>query len=137
MALDAGKGLLPTLAAELLTDRDEIWAHATGLACAIGHVFPIWHGFRGGKGTATSIGVLLAVIPVVGAAAAAVFFALRALTGRASVGSLLATLAAAVLALALYGPDRSGLLAVAILVLVWIRHGKNLGLLLRGEEPPS
>ncbi|MEM1032626.1 MAG: glycerol-3-phosphate acyltransferase [Myxococcota bacterium] len=93
LVLDALKGAVPvgiavwTAGAGLTSP---LGVTAAGLAAVVGHCFPVWLAFRGGKGVATSLGVFLVIDPVAAAASAVVFFATYALTRTASVGSLVA-----------------------------------------------
>ena len=105
-----------------------------GLAAVLGHDFPVWLRFRGGKGVATSLGVLLAAAWPVGGLAC-LTWAVAALVFRySSVAALLALAAAPVYAYGLVG-DRLTALAAALAVLAVVRHRSNLGRLVRGEEP--
>jgi glycerol-3-phosphate acyltransferase PlsY len=137
MALDALKGFLPALGARLWLGPGDPWTAAAAVATALGHVLPIWHRFRGGKGAATAAGAMLAVLPPAGLAALVAFFGLKKLTRRASVGSLGGAMVGALVALALGPGPWPVAMAVALLALVVLRHWDNLGRLLRGQEPPS
>ncbi len=81
--------------------------------------------------------MLLGVVPVAGAVAVLVFFTMRAITQRASVGSLTGALTGAVVTIALEGRSWPAAMAAALFALVLVRHTGNIGRLLRGEEPPS
>jgi len=114
-----------------------------GLTAVAGHLFPIYLGFRGGKGVATAGGVVFAISPIAGAVAAAVWLAVFAVTRYVSLGSVVAAVALPVAhyfsapASGWKGADnwiRFGLLA-AMSVAVILRHRENLGRLRRGEEP--
>ena len=111
---------------------------AAGLAAVAGHVWPVFARFRGGKGVATSAGVVLAIAPPALAGAALIFALVVALTRKVSPGSVAA---AAALPLLLYatGPADPPWLGVGLgsmlFVLVLFTHRKNLGKLRRGEEP--
>lgn len=138
LLLDAAKGALPALVARAVLGPDDGWAAATGAAAVLGHCFPIWHGFRGGKGAATAAGVLLALVPPAGLAAAGTYVALKKLSGRASVGSIGGALVGAGCTLALLGPaSPRALMAGTLLGIVLVRHRDNLVRLARGQEPPS
>ena len=138
LLLDALKGLVPTLGAHLLLGRTDPFTAATGFAASFGHCYPIWYRFKGGKAAATSAGVLLAVAPWAGAAAAVSYLLMKKLTKRASVGSLTASAIAVPIVGVLDGAESPPfLLAVALLVLIVWRHRENIGRLARGEEPPS
>lgn len=138
MALDVLKGFVPTLAAVLLLGPEDPWTAATGVAAVVGHVLPVWHGLRGGKGAATAAGALLAAVPLAGAAAALAFVAIKKLTRRASAGSLTGAAVGCAATLALLGPRHPATyMAVGILAIIIVRHADNIGRLLRGTEPPG
>ncbi len=132
LLLVALKGLLPAAVAG--RTLAEPWAPAAcGVAAVIGHCYPIWLRFRGGKGVATGFGVALALAPLSAACGAAVWVLLYKLVRISSVGSL-AGVATALLVAAATGPlwSIAGLAAIAGIVLV--RHRANLKRLLRHEE---
>jgi glycerol-3-phosphate acyltransferase PlsY len=138
LVLDAAKGALPSAAARWILGDEDAWVAATGVAAALGHCFPIWHRFRGGKGAATAAGVLLATTPIAGLFAIATYLGAKKITQRTSVGSLLGALVGAVIVLGLEGWGAPlSQMALAIAGLVWLRHADNLVRLARGEEPPS
>ena len=136
--LDAAKGAIPVVAAAALLGvpgEPGPWAAAAGLAAFLGHVFPPWLRFRGGKGVATAFGVFLALSPWAALAALAVFVASYAGTRIVSVSSLAGAAACAATAAALHGYRSSATwTALAILAVVVIRHRTNMQRLLRGEE---
>jgi glycerol-3-phosphate acyltransferase PlsY len=132
LLLDAAKGAASVgIAMRIGGSEAALWA---GLGAVVGHLFPVWLGFKGGKGVATSYGVLFAVAWPVGLAAGAVWLIVAGVARRSSVAALsafaLAPLFAAILA-------NSGVvkLALAIAVLVFIRHHANISRLLAGTEP--
>ena len=129
---DGGKGAAAVLLAGWA------WGPATaawaGLAAVLGHLFPVWLRFRGGKGVATGLGVLLAAAPLAGAVACAVWLAMAKLGRRSSLAGLAAFAAAPVAAWAVYGAGR-GWLALAVAALVFARHHANIRRLLAGTEP--
>lgn len=137
LILDGGKGAAATLLAAALWGGPpgENWAAVLAAGGAmLGHAFPVWLGFKGGKGVATAIGVLLALAWPVGLFAMLTWLA-TALTFRISSLSALTALAlAALFAWGWAGPG-IGAVAVLIAVLVFIRHHENIGRLLRGVEP--
>ena len=134
LVLDILKGFAPVALARWAFDLPWPWITAVGLAAAVGHVFPIWYGFRGGKGAATSGGVLLAALPPIGALTLLTFVVVKKWTRLASVGSLSAATVGAALTLVLDGGEWPVLLATGLWFLVVLRHWGNLIRLLRGEE---
>lgn len=137
LGLDGLKGLVPTLAARLALGAEDPIVAATGMATALGHCYPIWHGFRGGKGAATAAGALLATTPWAGLVAAGTFYVLKKTSRRASVGSLGGAVTGTATAWLVAGPGWRSALAVGLLGLVVVRHRANIVRLLRGEEPPT
>lgn len=135
LLLDALKGAGPTLAARLVLGADSPFTCATGVAAVVGHVWPIWHGFRGGKGAATGVGSLLAASPLGGVAAFVTYLVAKARTRRASVGSLGGSCVGLVVVLFVEGASWPSAMAALITLLVWVRHAANLRRLWRGEEP--
>jgi glycerol-3-phosphate acyltransferase PlsY len=99
----------------------------------LGHLFPVWLGFRGGKGVATYLGVLLGLFWPAAAVFAAVWLLVAALTRYSSLAALVAS-AAAVLTLAVADQLRLAVLFVFLTVLLYVRHAANIGRLMRGEE---
>jgi glycerol-3-phosphate acyltransferase PlsY len=138
LALDAAKGALPVLGARLAFGADDPWTAAVGTAAVVGHCFPVWHGFDGGKGAATAAGALLASSPAAGVAAAATYIAVKKLTGRASAGSIAGSFVGAGATLALHGPRSPRTwMAGALLALIVVRHSENIERLLAGAERPA
>jgi acyl phosphate:glycerol-3-phosphate acyltransferase len=110
------------------------WALLAGLAAVIGHCYPIFHRFKGGKGVATAGGVMLWVVPLVAIGSAVLWAAIVKLTKTASIGSLV--LALITLPLALWrGVEGLALLwlGIMILLVVW-RHRGNIGRMIKGSE---
>lgn len=135
LALDLGKGLVPVLAAlALLGPTRPIIVAGAGLAAILGHLYSPFLGFKGGKGVATALGVLLALTPLAVIPALIVFVAVTAKWGYVSAGSLSAALVAPAAAFLLgYAPAYWGL-GLCIAALVFLRHRENLGRLVRGQE---
>lgn len=137
---DGGKGAVAVLLAWLAT-RDgtvEQQAVLTSLAAGaafLGHLFPVWLGFRGGKGVATFFGTLLAAAWPVGLAAAAAWLITAFLFRISSLAALVAVALAPALALALGRPKPIALLALFMALLVYVRHIENIRRLLKGQEP--
>jgi len=131
---DALKGAVPAAVGLALSGRT--LALAAGAAAVVGHCFPPQRRLRGGRGVATSAGVVAVVDPVVAAVTAVLWFLLVRLSRRASLGSLAAAVAAPLTA-ALLGRDTSEAVVLALLaVLVVFRHAPNIGRLARGREGP-
>ncbi|HEX6182982.1 MAG TPA: glycerol-3-phosphate 1-O-acyltransferase PlsY [Pyrinomonadaceae bacterium] len=142
LLLDALKGMAAVLVARaVLGAGSEWWVCAAAVTAVLGHVFPVWLRFRGGKGVATGLGVFLVLAPVATLLALAVFVAVVWLWRFVSLGSITA---AAVLPLAVWAlsyvgfSDRAAppVLAVAVTgaALIVYMHRANIGRLFRGEE---
>lgn len=110
------------------------WAFAAGLAAVVGHCYPVFHKFRGGKGVATASGVLLFTIPLVAAIDAVIWTVLAKLTKTASISSLMVM--AATIPLALWqGIEVNALMwLLAIIALIVWRHRGNIQRMVRGDE---
>jgi len=133
MMLDAVKGTLAVLVAQRLTNGVAAPV-AAGLASMIGHVYPVWLRFRGGKGVATAAGAFAVLTPVAAAVAAGVFLLTVALTRFISVGSMLAALTLAGWAIASDAPTVVGIGAAIGAALVLIGHRTNVSRLVAGTE---
>ena len=132
LLLDGVKGAAGVLAGLLLVGPDG--AFAGGLAAVLGHLFPVWLAFKGGKGVATGFGVLFAAAWPAGLAAGAIWLAVARLSRISSAGALSAFAAAPLLAWAAAGPE-VGLLILLIAALIFARHHQNIRRLLAGTEP--
>jgi acyl phosphate:glycerol-3-phosphate acyltransferase len=132
LLLDAGKGAAAVLIARALAGHDAaLWG---GLGAVLGHMFPVWLRFRGGKGVATAYGVLIAAAWPVGLAAGAAWLIAAALLRWSSLAGLISFALAPLLAWALAGPGVVEL-TLAIAVLIYARHHANIRRLLAGTEP--
>jgi len=133
LAGDAAKGWAAVLVAGALDASTEMLA-LVGLAAFLGHVFPVWLGFRGGKGVATAAGVLIALDWRLGLAVIAVWLVVVVASRYSSLAAIVAAIAAPITAWVLdgIGPVLYSVVAMAVLLLE--RHRPNMGKLLRGEE---
>ncbi len=134
LVLDAGKGAAAVLLVRYLFDNEALTAIAGGSAF-IGHLFPVWLGFKGGKGVATFFGVLLALAWPTGLIVAAVWIGVFALSRISSLSALVAAATAPFVGLALGLHSPSIILIAAMATLIFFRHQENIGRLFRGQEP--
>ncbi|MDE0304344.1 MAG: glycerol-3-phosphate 1-O-acyltransferase PlsY [Albidovulum sp.] len=132
LILDAGKGAAAVAVCYAAFGGDA--AQLAGLAAFLGHLFPAWHSFKGGKGVATFLGVLLALHPATGIALCLSWLAAALAFRISSVSALAASISSPLWIWILGRPDAVALCAV-LAVLVWIRHAPNLKRLAAGEEP--
>ncbi len=107
-----------------------------GLAAVLGHIFPLWADFRGGKGVATLFGMILAIQPLVALYCVGVFVLCLYLTRFVSLSSILASIAFAVLILFIFNEQEPlyRAFAIAVALLVILTHQKNISRMLRGSE---
>jgi glycerol-3-phosphate acyltransferase PlsY len=133
MLLDAAKGALAVVVARLLTD-DAVIVMIAGLAAIIGHVYPPWLRFRGGKGVAASAGVFVVLAPLATAIAALAFVGTIAATRFISAGSIAGALVLPVAAVAGDAPAPVVVGTVLAAVIVLVRHRDNLSRLVAGTE---
>jgi glycerol-3-phosphate acyltransferase PlsY len=133
LVFDALKGLLPVLAAERFAVGPAWLPAACALSAVAGHCFPVWLGFRGGKGVATGLGVSAALAPWAALAGAAVWLVLYKLWRISSVGSLAGV--AVSLAVAAFTAPREALFGLAaVSALIVVRHAPNIRRLLARTE---
>lgn len=131
---DIAKGAAAVLLMRFVT-ADPSWAAAAGFAAILGHVFPVFYGFRGGKGVATAVGAFLALAPLALLVCLAVFVAVVAVTRYVSLASLVSmTLLPAVAGLLFHEPRAVVTAGSATALLVLFKHLANLRRLARGEE---
>jgi acyl phosphate:glycerol-3-phosphate acyltransferase len=132
LLLDAAKGAVPLLLARAYVDEPA--AQIAGLGAFLGHLFPVWLKFRGGKGVATFLGVVLALAWPVGLIACATWL-LVAFTARISSLSALVAAAMTPVWLWLLGPREAAWLGAVLAALVLVRHHTNIRRLIAGTEP--
>ena len=134
-ALDFGKGLGAVVLASRLAGGDPRWVAAAAVAAIAGHIFPLWLGFRGGKGVATGVGVFLALAPIPMGLALVIFAALVAAFRYISLGSIVAAAAFPLLFYAVDQPPASLLAGSAgAAALVVASHHANIRRLISGSE---
>lgn len=134
---DLLKGILPMLlAAGLLGDQPETggWVMLCGGAAFLGHCFPVYLQFRGGKGVATALGIHLYLAPLPTLAGVALFAVTVRLSGYVSLGSLTAAAALPLMIWLAGGDPKLTGLSALIGAVIWLKHHENIGRLLRGEE---
>lgn len=131
LLLDALKGTAAVLVANAL------WGYESSLVAGffafLGHLFPVWLGFKGGKGVAVYIGVLLGAAPLMMLAFALIWLATAFITRYSSLSALLAMLVIPV-ALWILGPEKTALLVTVLSAISWWKHRENISRLLAGTE---
>lgn len=132
LILDAAKGAVAVLIARATLGEDA--AQLAGLAAFLGHLFPIWLGFKGGKGVATFLGTLIALSPPVGLACCAVWAVTAAAFRISSLAALMAAASSGIWLL-IFAQGRMILVVFVMMVLVYLRHGANIARLKAGTEP--
>ncbi len=134
LLLDALKGALPVVAARWLLPGEPLWHDAVGLAAFFGHVFPVWLKFKGGKGVATALGVLVVLLPWAALAGFVVWAAILAIFRVSSVGSLAGAVVAVAVGFVVHRPIEYPAVAVVFLVLMLFTHRSNLKRLINRQE---
>ncbi|WP_109697292.1 glycerol-3-phosphate 1-O-acyltransferase PlsY [Chitinophaga deserti] len=141
MLVDMLKGVLAVRLAYLIPTYDSLEQMINlqvglGLAAVVGHIFPIWAGFRGGKGIATLFGMVLAIQPLVALCCVGVFLMILFLTRYVSLSSILASIAFPVLILFIFREQEIyyRIFAIAVAVMVVLTHQKNIVRLISGNE---
>lgn len=142
MVIDMLKGLLAVKLAFLIpfyVDNETArtgFQIGLGLAAVVGHIFPIWADFRGGKGVATLFGLVLGISPVSALCSVGVFLLVLYLTRFVSLSSILASIAFPIFIVVVFNFDNHAyrVFAIAVALLVILTHQKNIGRLLKGCE---
>lgn len=141
LLLDLAKGLVPVLLARALLEQPALWPDSAmgpvplaAIGAVLGHCFPVWLGFRGGKGVATNAGVSFGLAWPIGLAYALVWIAVAYVSRISSLAGMAAVVAAAVAGAALGYADYVPALALIAALVLWL-HRANIARLARGEEP--
>ncbi len=140
LLLDTAKGAAAVWLAARFTQENAVWMMLAALAALVGHCFPVWLKFKGGKGVATALGVFLALCPLAALAALLLFALVVACWRYVSLGSISAAAAMPLLMYYLWAPHHAPPLIIALgslaaSLLVVYKHGANIQRLVRGEEP--
>lgn len=140
LLLDTAKGAAAVWLAARFTHESAVWMMLAALAALVGHCFPVWLKFKGGKGVATALGVFLALCPLAALIALLLFALVVACWRYVSLGSISAAAAMPLLMYFLWAPHHApppiialGSLAASLLVVY--KHGANIQRLMQGEEP--
>lgn len=131
--LDGAKGAVAVLLGGATMGLSGVFV--AGLGAILGHLFPVWLGFKGGKGVATALGVLIAASPLVGLAACATWAVTFYLSRMSSASALVAFIAAPLVAAVTVRPLPVSILALVAAILVFVRHEGNIRRLIAGTEP--
>lgn len=132
LVFDAGKGAVAVLLANYFFGGTA--AQIAGLFAFLGHLYPVWLKFKGGKGVAVFLGILLAINFMAGLAACLTWL-VAALIGRFSSASALVASASAPLWLYLIDAKSVALMAIVLAALIWIKHKENIIRIIQGTEP--
>ncbi|MBI1342684.1 MAG: glycerol-3-phosphate 1-O-acyltransferase PlsY [Terrimonas sp.] len=142
MIVDMMKGIAAVKLSLLLPyyfDHDTLLTNlqvGLGLAAVIGHIYPIWAEFKGGKGVATIFGLVLGISPVTAVCCVGVFLLVLYLTRFVSLSSILASVSFPVFILVIFNVENDfyRIFAIAVSLMVLVTHQKNIGRLLKGSE---
>ncbi|MBE7566383.1 glycerol-3-phosphate 1-O-acyltransferase PlsY [Acidithiobacillus thiooxidans] len=132
---DLIKGVIPVVVARWLGAEGWILA-AVALATFLGHLYPVYFGFRGGKGVATAMGILLAMMPLLGLSVLGVWIVVFAVMRVSSLAALLAATSAIPLVFAWSASSSMHALIIVLVILILWRHRSNIQRLLDGRETP-
>src|SRR6056297_2180491 len=132
LLLDGGKGAVAVLLARAITGEDA--AQLAGLLAFLGHCYPVWLGFKGGKGVATFLGLMLALAWPVGALCCLAWLATAAMSRISSLSAIVAA-ASSTFWVVFFGPGEIFLLSALLTLLVFWRHRENIARLKTGTEP--
>jgi glycerol-3-phosphate acyltransferase PlsY len=132
--LDAGKGAAATALAGRLAPGEDLLAPLAAVLAVVGHMYPVWLRFEGGKGVATGLGAFAPLAPGAALGAVLAFGASAAITRLVSVGSIVGSLTLVALAFSRQGLSPVVLASAATATLVVLRHRSNLGRIVGGTE---
>lgn len=132
--LDMLKGLLPVLYITFQTDSNRMVLYLSGVAAILGHMYPLWLKFRGGKGVATSLGVFLALVPRTVVIGVLVFAVVVGIWRMVSLGSIVSAVLVPVLCFLYEGDIVLGTVAAVLGLLIIFRHRENLRRIVSGRE---
>lgn len=133
LLLDSGKGAIAVLIAAHFVDFNA--AMIAGFAALVGHCYPVWLKFKGGKGVATTLGTLIALVPLLGGIACLIWLVMALIFRVSSLAALTAIGMMPIVAHYLYSDANLSGLCAAIAALVYIKHRENIKRLFKGEEP--
>ncbi|MGC6453618.1 MAG: glycerol-3-phosphate 1-O-acyltransferase PlsY [Candidatus Puniceispirillaceae bacterium] len=133
LVLDGGKGAAMVIVTQMLTG-DPKMAAISGMMAVVGHCFPVWLRFRGGKGVATCVATFAAFNIQLGVVFVALWLGTAAIFRYSSLAALVATLGCSIAAVWLELPEPVIIAVIAMSGLSWVRHHENIGRLLTGKE---
>lgn len=137
LLLDIAKGFFPMFAVAAFmpeTEQKYLAVALCGAATVLGHMYPVYLGFKGGKGVATALGIYLFLAPVGVIFCLVVFAAAVALSGFVSMGSLLGSLAVIPVLWFMDEPQWKLMLALFVVAMIWLKHHQNISRLIQGTE---
>ena len=130
LILDGGKGALAVILARIISEDAAITA---SICVIVGHIYPVWMKFNGGKGVATFIGVILALNFVAGVLVCSVWLIIALAFRYSSLAALISSISALLWVLFFYG-DKALIVTLIMIILIWLRHKKNIKRLIEGSE---
>jgi glycerol-3-phosphate acyltransferase PlsY len=133
LILDSGKGAIAVLITLMLFDFNA--AMFAGFGALLGHLYPVWLKFKGGKGVATTLGTLIALTPLVGLATCGTWLLMALIFRISSLSALIAVGLSPLMAYFLQDNQNLPYVCAAIAALVWFKHKENIQRIMKGEEP--
>jgi glycerol-3-phosphate acyltransferase PlsY len=141
LIMDALKGFLAVKLAYILGDYDSHspefidFELALAVTALLGHIFPVYVGFRGGKGVATMLGILVAIHPQAAAICAGVFILTLYISGHVSLSSMISGITFPIIIMVFYSTNSSiNIFSLAVAILILVTHQRNIERIIRGEE---